>query len=253
MKGRHRRFVLLSEAWAGGLLLCACSGTPCAYSDHVEGFTHMRLSRNCGREPQCDLSRTTAEVQISIADNTCLASTAVARIDGHTVKADRAGGSAVEQEGLVPKVDECRCEDPRFTTTLERDLAAPLTFAWGGDPPGEGLRWPAADDFLRLAFPDGNPVPAGGRVVAYFSKAVGARLVAAIQYKTASGDRVPQVFDMMLNEGSNTLTWRVPDGENPPGLHEATIEWDRTADGCIGSGACQLSTHLALSFHVRFD
>ncbi len=235
--------------------LGACGPSPCTYSESVSGFTTIRLERDCGHADECDFSKAEVEVSIALDEEPCLSTTAAASINGRTVRPEGAGGMSVSQnEGFLPKSDRCECNSADFSTGRTLPLGEELTFALPAGGEDHVIRWATPPDFLRLEFPDGNPVPGGGRVIAFFAKTPPARVEAVLHAITADGQSISQSLNAPLERGAESQVWQVPRGEGArPGLYPVVVRWDRDESGCSGASSCGLSAYLSLTFDVRFE
>jgi hypothetical protein len=215
----------------------------------------MVLERDCGGEQSCDLTRVTASVGIAVeGEGPCLSPTVVASLNGKPIKPKRAGGKQVGEEGLFPKVDHCRCNDAWFSAELTRDLDEDLTFALPDQNRNEEVRWPAPADFLRLEFPDGNPVPEGGKVLAFFAKKNNAQLEATLQLTGASGQTIERILNDPLESGAESQVWTIPKSASQPGRYSVTVRWESEERGCSGGGPdCALVVLMSTTFDVEID
>ncbi len=221
----------------------------------MSGFTTIRLERDCGRAEKCDFAQAQVDVSIALNDEPCLSATAKASINGRTVMPDRAGGRSISQnEGFTPKSEICECNSADFSTGASVALGDELTFALPASGKNDVIRWETPPDFLRLEFPDGNPVPGGGRVIAFFAKTPPARVEAVLQAVMADGQTISQSLNAPLVPGVDSQVWQMPRGEGArPGTYPVVVRWDRDESGCEGSSRCGLSAYLSLTFDVRFD
>lgn len=262
-KRRLRRVVAL-------IVLGACDNDPCAYTSRVDelSLTSVSLSmeRDCGDATTCDLLVSDVGVSLYVYDASCLRSSAsldaqingkAARVSGGGGERFQSGGHTLGSFGGGPE----RCECNGLTANveaLERKVNDEMAFELRGSSATLGASWAAPEDFFLLEFPDGNPVPEGGRVNAVVPTQYDSKLELTVEFVLDDGSDVPTPLPASVVDAQGRQTFEfgmLKSARVLPGRYAAAARWRRRSSECkvTESATCDLTISLISHFEVVVD